>query len=538
MKLILAQINPLVGDIEGNTKKIIRLIHQARKKQGDLVIFPEMAVLGYPPRDLLELPLILEKSQKAIEQIAKESTDLAVLVGCIAPNPDRVGKTLYNAAYWLEEGKIRQILHKSLLPFYDVFDETRYFESGTRWETVDFGGMTIGVSVCEDIWTDPSLWKRPFYQVDPVAQLVGLGSKVLINISASPYCMGKYQQRRQMLEKLARQNQVAVVYVNQVGGNDELIFDGGSMVVDSQGDLVARAPFFKEGLTVVDLQNKPLQNYKEPDELDLLAQALICGLKDYVRKCGFKKAALGLSGGIDSALVAALAVKALGSQNVLGLLLPSRYTSRESIRDALALAKNLKIKTKIIPIHDIHLAYEKKIRKIFGNKKQDATEENIQARIRGNLLMALSNKEGYLVLSTGNKSELAVGYCTLYGDMSGGLSVIADVPKTDVYELSRRFKSIPSTILTKAPTAELKLNQKDQDILPPYEVLDGIIKAYVEELKSPEEIVSAGFDKKTVAQVLAMIHRNEYKRRQAAPGLKVTSKAFGMGRRFPIACRL
>lgn len=538
MKLILVQINPVVGDIEGNTRKIIRHIHEAKKIRGDLVIFPEMAVLGYPPRDLLELPLILEKSQKAIELIAKESTGLSVLVGCVAPNPDRVGKPLYNAAYWLEEGKIRQILHKSLLPFYDVFDETRYFESGTRWETVDFKGMTIGISVCEDIWTDPSLWKRPFYQVDPVAELVGLGSKVLINISASPYCMGKYRLRKKMMQKLARQNQVTVVYVNQVGGNDELIFDGGSMVVNSQGELVAQAPFFREGLTVVDLQDKPLQNFEEPDELELLSQALVMGLKDYVRKCGFKKVALGLSGGIDSALVATLAVKALGSKNVLGLLMSSRYTSRESIKDALALAKNLKLKTKTIPINDLHLAYEKKFKKLFGKRKADTTEENVQARIRGNLLMALSNKEGYLVLSTGNKSEIAVGYCTLYGDMSGGLSVIADLPKTLVYELSRHLGLMPVNILTKAPTAELKPNQKDQDTLPPYEVLDGIIKAYVEELKSPEEIVSAGYDKKMVMKVLSMIHRNEYKRRQAAPGLKVTSKAFGMGRRFPIACKI
>ncbi len=556
MKISLAQINTTVGDISGNCKKILQLIQKAKAVGGDIVIFPELALIGYPPRDLLELPYIVEQCERALQTLVSQVTGIAVVVGSIESNSAAPGKFLFNTAYWLEEGKIRHKAHKSLLPFYDVFDETRYFQAGNSWEPVDYRGFKIGLTVCEDIWTE-----NPLYDVNPAKNLASMGANLLINISASPYSMGKYSQRQILLQKLATTYHLPVVYVNQVGGNDELIFDGGSMVINSTGTKVGQAPFFKEGMTMVDLENSSSVQNSIPSEMDLLSQALQCGLKDYLKKCGFKKVALGLSGGIDSALVATLAAKALGPKNVLGLLMPSRFTHVDSRKDALELAKNLKIKTKEISIKDIHATFEKTFRKMFSGKKtgtteghgvaalrkwlepqaETTTEENIQARIRGNLLMALSNKEGYLVLSTGNKSELAVGYCTLYGDMSGGLAVISDLPKTLVYKLaqhlSRNGKPIPQNIFDRPPTAELKLNQTDQDTLPPYEILDGILKAFVEDLKSADEIVKLGYDKKIVNRLLAMIQRNEYKRRQAAPGLRVTSKAFGMGRRFPIACK-
>ncbi len=543
MKIALAQVNPLVGDIVGNTQKILKGIGLAKKQGADLVIFPEMALWGYPPRDLLEIPHLISKNEEAVRLIAEATQGIAVVLGAVYSHPEKKTKPLSNAAFWLEAGKIRQVFYKSRLPFYDVFDETRYFEPGSSFQTLDFGGEVFGVSICEDIWVEPFAEKNTAYPVNPIEKLAALGSRILINISASPYSMGKFEARRNMLEGVAQRYGQTVIYVNQVGGNDELIFDGGSMVVDPQGKMRARAPFFKEGLTLVDLFNSPqppLMLRARESELDLLSEALITGLRDYVKKCGFTKVALGLSGGIDSALVAFLAVKALGSKNVTGVMMPSRYTSTESLKDARALAKNLKIKFKEIPITPLQKEFEKSFKKIFGKKKADITEENIQARIRGNLLMALSNKEGHLILSTGNKSELAVGYSTLYGDMCGGLSVIADMPKTLVYRLARflnRKKIIPENIFTKAPTAELRFNQTDQDSLPPYEELDAIIKAYVEELKSREEIISQGFKPQIVNRVISMIHRNEYKRRQAAPGLKVTAKAFGMGRRFPIACK-
>lgn len=541
MKIICAQINATVGDIDGNVKKIGRFIQKARVLGGDLVIFPELAVIGYPPRDLLELPHMIEKCQRGVEALASQVRGMAVVVGSVEVNPTDSGKSLFNAAYWLEEGKIRHIARKSLLPFYDVFDEIRYFHPGNSWEPIDYRGYKIGMTVCEDIWGDSPLWKRAVYDVDPAQRLVEKGANLLINISASPYSMGKYILREKIVAKLAGKHRVPLVYVNQVGGNDELIFDGGSMVMNARGELLARGAFFKEDILLVDVEKNSPVEAEAPQELTLLEQALVCGLRDYVKKCGFKKVALGLSGGIDSALVAHLVVKALGPQNVLGLIMPSRYSSRESATDALALARNLRMRTKTVSIQSMHSIFEKSFQKMFGKKKPDTTEENIQARIRGNLLMAISNKEGYLVLSTGNKSELAVGYCTLYGDMSGGLAVISDLPKTLVYQLARFMNKktgpIPEAIFVRPPTAELKPNQTDQDTLPPYEILDGILKASVEDLKSPDEIIKMGYDKKVVTRVTRMIQQNEYKRRQAAPGLRVTSKAFGMGRRFPIACK-
>ena len=575
MKIALVQINTVVGDIDGNLKKILKGMNKAREGGASLAVFHEMTLLGYPPRDLLELPCVVDRNKEAVEKVASAATGIAVLVGFVERNPEKVGKPLFNSAAWCEEGKVKKIFRKSLLPSYDVFDETRYFEPGPVRDTIDYKGRIWGVSICEDIWNDPHYSERRLYPKDPIAELVGKGSEILINISASPYSIGRFNTRRDMISALAKRHRVPVAYVNKVGGNDELIFDGGSMVVGPDGNLMTLAPFFKEGVTFVDLASNnspppPLNlrggergSYtKEPEELQLLSEALVFGLRDYVKKCGFKKVSLGLSGGIDSALTACLAVKAVGAENVLGLLMPSRYSSEHSVADAKELAKNLRIPIKVVPIKSLHVAYEKSFRGMlgsyfstsvhanhlaggpaaFGRKKADATEENVQARIRGNLLMAVSNKLGHLVLSTGNKSELAVGYCTLYGDMSGGLAVISDLPKTMVYKLARyinrKKEMIPQNCLTKPPSAELKPNKLDADSLPPYEILDGILKAYIEDLKSEEEIIQMGHEKSVVQKVIRMINLNEYKRRQAAPGLRVTSKAFGMGRRFPIACKL
>lgn len=540
MKLALVQLNPVVGDIKGNTAKIISYIKKARLQKADLVIFPELALLGYPPRDLLDLPYFIEEACQAVHDIAAQTKGLAVIVGGVEKNLGRHGKKIFNSAYWLENGSVRYCFRKSLLPFYDVFDESRYFEPAQTTGPIFFGGLKIAVNICEDLWVDPVLWEKNPYHQNPVAELVDAGTEMLINISASPYSINKFDLRQQIIQRVATENKMTVVYVNQVGGNDELVFDGGSMVMSPQGEL-GRAPFFKEGLTMVNTANTSCQSFKTPHSLALLQQALVTGLKDYVKKCGFKKVALGLSGGIDSALVAHLAVKALGKKNVTAVMMPSIFTGKESLDDAKKLALSLGIELKNISIREIQKSYLHTFKKMYGSQKPDATEENSQARIRGNLLMALSNKMGHLILSTGNKSELAVGYCTLYGDMCGALSVISDLPKTLVYDLAKFMnkngKPIPENILVKAPTAELRKNQKDQDTLPPYEELDAIIKAFVEEGRSEKEIIQTGLDPVTVKKVIRMIKLNEYKRRQAAPGIKVTSKAFGMGRRFPIACR-
>lgn len=542
MKIALIQLNSTVGDIAGNGRKIIRSIQLAKDQGADLACFHELALLGYPPRDLLELSFVRSESEKWLAKIAKESKGIGVIVGTVEVNPDPVGKHLFNSAAWCEEGEVKCFSRKNLLPSYDVFDETRHFEPGRQKGVVEFRNHKWGVTICEDIWTDPDFWPRLPYPSDPVSELVDKGSDILVNLSASPYSMGKFNQRLDMLSRLASRRKVFVVYVNQVGGNDELIFDGGSMVINPEGKVLSIAPFFKEAITIVDLKAEARAKAELPGDFDLLEAALVCGLRDYVGKCGFKKVALGLSGGVDSSLVVYLAVKALGPENVLGLIMPSRYSSKGSWEDAKALAKNLKITTKVVPIQEVHRAYEKSFGKMFGKRKPDITEENIQARIRGNLLMAVSNKLGHLILTTGNKSEVAVGYATLYGDMSGGLAVISDLPKTVVYQLcrhiNRKKEIIPESVLAKPPSAELKPNQKDQDSLPPYDILDAVLKAYVEELRSEEEIIEMGFKPNVVKKILNMIHKNEYKRRQAPPGLRVTSKAFGIGRRFPIACKI
>lgn len=541
MKLALVQINTTVGDVAGNTRKILRGIEEGRALGADLAIFHEMAIIGYPPRDLLELPWLISRVEESLTTIARAAHGIAVVVGTVERNRAGGGKKLFNSAVWCEEGEIKAVARKSLLPTYDVFDESRYFEPGRETTVVDFKGKRFGLTVCEDIWNEAEFGGRKLYERDPVSDLVGEGAQVILNLSASPYAMGKFGERLKIVAHQAMRHRIPVAYVNQVGGNDQLIFDGGSMVVGPTGEIQERAPFFRETVQIVELSGVVRETLPIPNDIALLEEALILGLKDYVRKCGFKKVALGLSGGIDSALVAALAVRAVGPRNVLGLIMPSRFSSRESRKDALALAKNLKIAVREVDIRTLHKTYEGAFRKLFGRKKSDTTEENIQARIRGNLLMAVSNKLGHLVLSTGNKSELAVGYCTLYGDMSGGLAVISDLPKTLVYELARQINSrrkvIPEAIFLKAPTAELKPNQTDQDTLPPYDQLDAILKLYVEEMKSYEEIVGKGFDPKIVRDTIERVQRSEYKRWQAAPGLRVTSKAFGMGRRFPIACK-
>lgn len=542
MKVALVSLNTIVGDIDGNKRKVITWIEKAKRLGAELVCFQEMTLLGYPPRDILELPYIINKSEEALKECAQHAQGIAVVLGSVSRQREAGSKALKNVALWCEEGQIRHEQAKTLLPSYDVFDEMRYFEPASSHKTFTFKGQTIGLTVCEDIWNGSPLSSTPNYKQDPILELTRTKLDILINISASPYSMGKQEIRQQILQKISADHGCYTLYVNQVGANDELIFDGCSMIYSPEGKLISKGPSFKEGMQVCDLKHADNLSAQQENSLAQLEKALILGVRDYVKKCGFQKVALGLSGGVDSALVAYIAQKALGSSEVEALLMPSRYSSAGSLKDAKALVKNLGIHAQTLAIDPIHKAYEKEFKKLFGSSLPDATEENIQARIRGNLLMALSNKKGHLILTTGNKSEYAVGYSTLYGDMSGGLAVISDLPKTLVYDLcayiNRRKEIIPQNILDKPPSAELRPDQKDSDSLPPYNILDEIIRLYVEEMKSAPEIVSLGHDKKIVNFVTSLIKKNEYKRRQAPPGLRVTSKAFGMGRRFPIACRL
>ncbi len=533
MKIALAQINTTLGDFDGIVRKVAAMIRKAKGQGAELIAFPEMTTTGYPPRDLVELPSFVDRNLKALEPIAREAHGIRVVVGFIDRNPQPGGKPLFNAAALCYDGVVRERYAKNLLPTYDVFDEGRWFEPGR--ETAVWDGL--GISICEDAWNDKLFWERRLYARDPIEEQVNRGAGFLLNISASPFSIGKEKIRRDMLCALALRHGKPLFYVNQVGGNDELVFDGQSLAVNAGGEILAEGKSFREELLVVDSEAPPRENAGSPEELELIHQALVIGIRDYVKKCGFQKLALGLSGGIDSSLTAVLAAEAVGSKNVLGLLMPSPYSSRESLVDAEALARNLKIRIKTIPIGRIYASY----RKAFGRdgRSPDLADENIQARIRGNLLMTFSNREGWLVLSTGNKSELSVGYCTLYGDMSGGLAAISDLPKMMVYDLARwinrKKRAIPERVFTKAPTAELKPNQTDQDMLPPYKVLDPILKALIEEMRSEEEIVAMGYPRKTVRWVIQRVERNEYKRRQAAPGIRISSKAFGIGRRYPIA---
>ncbi len=542
MKIALAQINTTVGDIQGNRDRAIRVIEQAKVLQADLVVFPELCLTGYPPRDLLGLHGFVDSNLKALEEIASRTDSLGVVIGFLDPNKKNEGRDFHNAAALLSEGKIQAVVHKTLLPTYDVFDEDRYFEPSDSVRLVPFMGRTLGISICEDAWNAEDFWPRPLYSSNPVRCQVEKGADLLINISASPYEMTKLRTRYEMLKNHVLKLGVPLVYVNLVGGNDDLLFDGNSLVLGSSGNIIVRGKSFEEDLVVADPDSSQDCGYTDGEPVENLFNALVMGTRDYVHKCGFKSAILGLSGGIDSAVTACIAAEALGKENVRGISMPSMYSAPESYEDARTLAQNLGINFEVVPIRPIFEQFQKSLAGIFEGRPEDETEENLQARIRGTILMALSNKFGPLVLATGNKSELGAGYCTLYGDMVGGLGVISDVPKTLVYALAKyinRGKEIvPINTIQRPPTAELKPDQKDQDSLPAYEILDGILKLRVEEQMSVDEIVSSGYERKTVEKLVRMIHVNEYKRRQAAMGLKVTTRAFGSGRRMPIAMKL
>ena len=543
MKIALLQVNPTVGDLAGNARLILDALRVASAAGADLAATPELALVGYLPRDLLLSPGFVQRSWDALETLARDAADLApVLVGLPEPNPSDEGRPLFNCAALVRGGRIEQRFRKSLLPTYDVFDEDRYFEPFHGPQLLDLAGTRVGISICEDIWNDRDFWKRRRYHHDPIDELAAAGAQIVVNLSASPFTAGKQRRREEMLGGMALKQRLPIAYVNQFGGNDDLVFDGRSSVFAADGATLARAKSFEADVVVCDLATAtPIGPAGDVDPESEIWRALVLGTRDYVRKCGFTSAVLGLSGGVDSALTAAIAVDALGADNVLGVLMPSPYSSQGSLDDARALAANLGIETITLPIEPLMRTFDGVLRGALGSDPPGVAAENIQARIRGNLLMALSNTRGALLLTTGNKSELSVGYCTLYGDMSGGLAVIADVPKTMVYRVSRwRNDSagrpqIPESTLTKAPSAELRPNQTDQDSLPPYDVLDGILQRHVEQHQPADAIVAAGFDAETVARVLRLVRLAEFKRKQAAPGLKVTDRAFGTGWRMPIA---
>jgi len=554
MRLALAQLNLTVGAFEANFARMRDAVEHSRASDADLVVFSELAATGYPPRDLLQRAGFIDANLALVDRLAALSDDrLGIIVGFVDRNPGAEGKGLYNAAAVCHQGRVIARRHKCLLPTYDVFDEDRYFEPARSVAPVDFRGVKLGVHICEDVWNDPDLWPRRLYHREPVDELAAQGAQLLINLSSSPFDMTKAEVRRRLVRHEACQHGRYFFYVNQAGGNDELVFDGHSLGIDPAGEVVLRARDFEEDFLVYEVPDEALARPSSargaPGILRDVSQttteavwkALVLGLRDYVRKCGFSTAVLGVSGGIDSALTACLAVEALGPEHLLVVSMPTRYSSDHSLTDARVLAENLGVQHRVIPIDQVFQSYLDALAPAFAGMKPDVTEENIQARVRGTVLMALSNKLGAILLSTGNKSELAVGYCTLYGDMAGGLAVLNDVPKTLVYELARfanRTRTlIPESTFTKPPSAELRADQKDTDTLPPYDVLDPIVEAYVERDLSAEAIVHLGFNPSLVARVTRMIDVNEYKRRQAAPGIKITSKAFGVGRRFPIAAQ-
>ena len=537
MKIGFAQINPIVGDLSGNFEKIAGAYERLAAAGAELIITPELAITGYPPQDLVFKSQFVPQNLDILEKLQARVRGAGLLVGFVDRNQGR-GKPFHNAAALLQPGAPIAKTHKSLLPTYDVFDEDRYFEPARSVAPLIFGGRKIGVTICEDIWTERYL-PRPLYDIEPVRSLVEQGAEMILNLSASPFGLGKSAIRREMVATLARAHGRSICYCNAVGGNDQLVFDGNSIGMNSRGELIAQLPGFRVAEEIVEAEGSQAVQMPKTDDMADLFDALSLGVRDYLTKCNFKSAVLGLSGGIDSAVVAAIAVNALGAENVLGASMPSPYSSRGSIDDALVLARNLGIKCLQIPIATAFVAFKAQFAEVFAGLPEDTTEENMQARLRGMILMALSNKFGHLVLSTGNKSELSVGYCTLYGDMAGGLAVISDVPKTMVYALARwinrRGEVIPASTIEKPPSAELRPDQTDQDTLPPYDVLDEILRLYVEENMSARDIVAHGFDEKTVRWVQRRVDVNEYKREQAAPGIKVTSRAFGVGRRMPIA---
>ena len=543
MKLALGQINPTVGDFSGNAAKIIDFSRRAQSAGAGLILFPELSVCGYPPRDLVERPSFLARNRESVERIAAQTQGIAVICGLVTPADSETGKSAMNSAALFQDGKVVFVQSKMLLPTYDVFDEMRNFAPAKSQSLFPFCGNRMALTICEDAWNDKLFWPKRLYTVDPIEALIRSGGNFVLNISASPFWIGKRELRRDMLASIARQHKVPVAMVNQVGGNDSLLFDGSSIVLDAEGEVIAQGLSFEEDLIFFDSKTLTgdVHEQIEGEEASVYA-ALVLGTRDYMRKCGFEKAIVGLSGGIDSALTAVIAADAVGPENVIGVGMPGPYSSPGSIDDARELAKNLGIRFELLSINQVVVAYRQTLQEVFAGLKEDVTEENIQSRARGTLLMALSNKLGAIVLSTGNKSELGVGYCTLYGDMVGGLAVISDVPKTLVYRLSHyvnsRRPAIPPATLEKPPSAELRPNQKDSDSLPPYEILDAVLEDYVEDAHSAERIAAdRGFDIEVVRRVVRMVDRAEYKRQQAAPGIKISPKAFGYGRRFPIAAK-
>ncbi len=540
LKVALAQLNPTIGDFEGNSRKIEDACLQAGKAGAELVVFSELVLTGYPPRDLLYKPDLICEGQKSLEALVARIQGPAVLMGHVGKRKTGTGKGLTNSAVLFHNGQILIQADKILLPSYDVFDETRYFQAADHPVLYELSGTKLGITICEDIWNFTDFYDQDIYRSNPVEELVQAGAEIILNVSSSPYRVGRWQTRLELGQHIVGQYKKPFVLVNQVGGNDDLLFDGHSFALSAAGKVIAQARGFEEDLVVVDLDKAKGDVRPTPvcDEEEIF-RALVMGVRDYLNKCGYHKAVVGLSGGIDSAVVAAIAVEALGAEQVMGISMPSPYTASQSISDAERLAANLGISFSGVPINELFEQYKKSLSPLFPGKAEDVTEENIQARIRGNILMAVSNKLGSMVLSTGNKSEMSVGYCTLYGDMAGGLSVISDVPKMKVYALAhwinRDKEIIPQAIIERPPTAELRPDQTDQDSLPPYEVLDPILEGYVEKHWSVERLIEEGFDAEVVRQVAVKVDRNEYKRKQAAPGLKVTAKAFGSGRRNPIA---
>jgi NAD+ synthase (glutamine-hydrolysing) len=546
MKIAIAQLNPTIGDLIGNAKKILAAAQKAAQQEVKLLLTPELSLCGYPPRDLLLNPSFIAANEKVLAKLAQDlPSEIAVLVGIIAPNSTATslgGKPLFNAMALLENGEVKQIFHKRLLPTYDVFDEDRYFEPGRSssyltLKDIDGTSSIVGVSICEDSWNETAFWGKQTYPDNPIADLAQQKVDLIVNLSASPYTVGKQKVREAMLKHSSEYYQTPIIYTNQVGGNDDLIFDGGSVAFNRRGELVCRGKTFASDFLVLEF-DRPTQELTSKD----------IRVKDYASKCGFEKVVIGLSGGIDSALVTAIATFALGAKNVLGVLMPSPYSSEHSISDALKLAENLRIKTETLPIGDLMKGYDRSLETLFANTTFGIAEENIQSRIRGNLLMAIANKFGYLLLSTGNKSEMAVGYCTLYGDMNGGLAAIADVPKTRVYAICQWLNTqaenlisqpeiIPANIITKLPSAELKPGQLDKDSLPDYDTLDDILQRLIQNHQSPAEIIAAGHEEAIVNRVTKLVTNAEFKRRQAPPGLKITDRAFGTGWRMPIASR-
>lgn len=546
MRIALGQINPTVGDLHGNTDKMIDFARRAADGKAEVVVFPELALNGYPPRDLVDKPSFIDRTQAELDRLAAATAalDLSVICGYVGRAQSSAGKQITNSAAILRGGQLVFRQDKMLLPTYDVFDEARWFLPADRELLCTLNGQTTALTICEDAWNDKQFWERQLYQRDPVEELTQGGAQIIISINASPYDMQKRPLRRSMFEAAAQRYRIPVVYVNQVGGNDQLVFDGSSFAMDAGGRVIASAASFAEDLVFVDTETGSGDRHENmPEECEAVYEALVLGTRDYIHKCGFRRVLIGLSGGIDSTLTAAIAVDAVGKENVLGVAMPGPYSSDHSIRDARDLAANLGIRFEIIPINAQYEAFENALAPVFAGCHRDVTEENLQSRLRGVTLMALSNKWGALVLTTGNKSELAVGYCTLYGDMCGGLAVISDVPKTLVYELShvanrRHANAIPRSVFEKPPSAELRPDQKDSDSLPEYNVLDRILRAYVENFQRPQQIADdLNVDIALVREIVNKVDRNEYKRQQAAPGLKVTTKAFGVGRRFPIAQR-